>query len=177
MARQVPQPHVERITPFKQHPVVVGVIPGQPDVLTATAVALAQGLGVGLFFAFVDPQRVTEQEFADGTVRHSGLDPDLDDERWRDQQDELLAILRRQLEGTGVAWEFRFLAGRADRALTHLARAVDASAIVVGSTSTTANARMHRLLEGSLAEHLTHHQHRPVLVVPTAVVDWKDDWR
>lgn len=26
--------------------------------------------------------------------------------------------------------------------------------------------------DGSVAFHLTHHQHRPVLVVPLQVVDW-----
>ena len=32
-----------------------------------------------------------------------------------------------QLAGHDLDWEFRYLAGRPDRALTHLARAVDAS--------------------------------------------------
>ena len=77
------------------------------------------------------------------------------------------------LAGSGVAWEFRYLAGRADRALTHLARAVDASAIVVGARRPTSGERLHEFFEGSIALHLTRHQHRPVLVVPLSVVDWK----
>lgn len=59
-----------------------------------------------------------------------------------------------------------------DRSLTHLARAVDASAIVVGTRVPGFGARMRQFVDGSVALHLSHHQHRPVLVVPLAVVDW-----
>ena len=78
-----------------------------------------------------------------------------------------------------MSWEFRYLAGRADRALTHLARAVDAAVIVVGTRRPGGGGRMHELLQGSVGAHLAHHQHRPVLVVPTEVVDWKTplQWR
>ena len=62
---------------------------------------------------------------------------------------------------------------RPDRSLTHLARAVDAAVIVVGAATPGVSHRMHHLLEGSVATHLSQHQHRPVLVVPLAVVDWK----
>ena len=71
----------------------------------------------------------------------------------------------------GVAAEFRYLAGRADRALTHLARAVDASAFVVGAH--TGGRRARDFLEESLSVRLAHHQHRPVLTVPLEVVDWR----
>ena len=76
------------------------------------------------------------------------------------------------MDGQGVPWQFRYLAGRVDRALTHLARAVDAAAFVVG----THVGRHHRIADfvnGSMSMQLSHRQHRPVLVVPLEVVDWK----
>ena len=92
------------------------------------------------------------------------------DDAWHTREDQL----REQLEGvlTGVDWEFRYLAGRVDRSLTHLARAVDAAAIVVGTRVPGVGARLREFVDGSVALHLSHHQHRPVLVVPLAVVDW-----
>ena len=83
------------------------------------------------------------------------------------------------LAGSGVAWEFRYLAGRPDRALTHLARAVDAAVIVVGTGRPGRSGRFHGLLDAAVGTHLVHHQHRPVLTVPTSVVDWRTplEWR
>jgi nucleotide-binding universal stress UspA family protein len=72
-----------------------------------------------------------------------------------------------------VPWAFRYLAGRPDRALTHLARAVDASAFVIGTRAPGPGSRMREAMEGSVAVRLTHHQHRPVLIVPLEVIDWK----
>ncbi len=164
--RQVPQPALSRMTPFAGHPIVVGVTPGQSPLVAATAASWAIALGVRLYPAYVDPTRITEREFPDGTVQHSGLDPDSDGEQgWQRRRADLDAELHALLDGSGVAWEFRYLAGRVDRALTHLARAVDAAAFVVGAHDGHAR--------GSVAAHLVHHQHRPVLVVPVAVVDWQ----
>lgn len=128
MSRVPPQPHPSRITPFAGHPIVVGVTPDQPELVTLTALELARALGVGLFFAYADPGRVVGREFPDGSVEHVDLDPDLsDDEQWRRREAQLKGFLGHTLAGAGVGWEFRYLAGRADRALTHLARAVDAA--------------------------------------------------
>lgn len=180
MTRVPPQPHPSRITPFAGHPIVVGVTPDQPELVTLTAVELARALGATIFFGYADPGRVTEREFADGSVQHADLDPDLsDDEQWRRREAALKGSLTHMLAGSGVSWEFRYLAGRADRALTHLARAVDAAVIVVGTRRPGGGGRMQHLLQGSVGAHLSHHQHRPVLVVPTEVVDWKTplEWR
>ncbi len=170
---QVPQPHPSRITPFAGHPVVAGVSPGLPAVVVLTAASLAEALGVPAFFAFADPGRIVEREFPDGRVQHADLDPDLfDDETWRVREAALTAEIAALLAGRAVHWEFRYLAGRPDRALTHLARAVDAAAIIVGAHR-PGGGRLAELLQGAIGSHLAHHQHRPVLVVPTAVVDWK----
>lgn len=178
--KQVPQPHPSRITPFNNHAVVVGVTPEQPEVVLLTAAELARAQGGVLFCAYADPGRVVEREFPDGRVEHSDMDPDLsDDEEWRRREETLLAAIGELMAGSEVPWEFRYLAGRPDRALTHLARAVDAAVIVVGTGRPGRSGRFHGLLDAAVGTHLVHHQHRPVLTVPTSVVDWKTplEWR
>lgn len=169
----MPQPALERIVPFAGHPVVVGIVPDQHPLVVRTAVMLAAANGAGLHLGYADPSRYVVDEGADGTVRHAPLDPDSDDETWRDTS-EALARWANELVNGEVPWSFTYLAGRPDRALTHLARAVDAAAIVVGTRPPGAGARLKEFLEGSVAAHLSHHQHRPVLTVPLSVVDWKE---
>ena len=94
------------------------------------------------------------------------------DDSWREREAHLRAFLEEVLVDSDVGWHVRYLAGRPDRALTHLARAVDASAIVVGTHTPRASSRWHDVMDGSVAARLSHHQHRPVLVVPLRVVDW-----
>ena len=174
--KSVPQPSPSRLTDFSGSPIVVGVTPGQDELVALTAASWARALGVTLMCAYVDPRRVVKEEFADGSVRHVSVEPDADEDAWKEKE----AALLEQLGGVlhGVDWEFRYLAGRVDRSLTHLARAVDASAIVVGPRVPGIGARMREFVDGSVALHLSHHQHRPVLSVPLAVVDWftKKPW-
>jgi nucleotide-binding universal stress UspA family protein len=157
------------------HPLVVAVEPGQPDLVALTAAAWARDAGVSeLYFAYVDGSRFTREEYADGTVLHEAVDPDGLDEAWQERQRRIEEFLDRVLAGSGVPWHFRYLAGRADRALTHLARAVDAAGFVLGTRAPGPGSRMREFLEGSVAVRLSHHQHRPVLLVPLQVVDWKE---
>jgi nucleotide-binding universal stress UspA family protein len=162
------------MVPIPGHPLVVGIAPGQSELVAVTAAAWAEALGgVPLHFAYVDATRIVDQEYADGTVRHSSLDPDLADDSWTRVEQELREHLIVLLADHKGPWDFRYLAGRPDRALTHLARAVEASAFIVGARRPSSTERVREFLSGSLALHLTRHQHRPVLVVPVAVVDWK----
>lgn len=173
---QVPQPHPSRLTPFGGHPAVVGIVPDQPELVLLTAVSWAQGMGnVALHVAYADPMRYTVEELPDGSVRHADVDPDVGDELWIQHAAAMEAFVAEHLEGTGVPWRFVYLAGRPDRALTHLARAVDAAVIIVGAKVPRAGGRttVREFLEGSVAVRLVHHQHRPVLTVPLSVVDWK----
>lgn len=168
----VPQPSLERMTPFAGHPLVVGVTPGQEPLVVRTAVSLAQAIGApALHLAYVDTSRYAVEEHADGRVRHAPLDPDSDDEGWHALEARLTAQVRDAV-ADDVPWLFHYLAGRPDRALTHLARAVDAAAIVVGTRAH--GGRLRDVIEGSVAAHLAHHQHRPVVTVPLSVVDWRD---
>ncbi len=142
-AHDVPQPGFDRMVPLLGHPLVVGVKPGQADLVPRTAMAWARGAGVSaLYFAYVDPTRFVRVEHPDGTVSHDAVDPDGADEAWRDRQHELVAWLEEILADARVPWHFRYLAGRPDRTLTHLARAVDAAGFVVGAREPGAGARM-----------------------------------
>ena len=176
----VPQPGPSRITDFAGHPLVVAIAPNHPAHLVLTAVSLARAVGAQtLYVAHVDPQRYTLEEFPDGTVRHADIRPDVADDTWKDRARALEDEVGRTLEGSGQDWTFRYLAGRPDRALTHLARAVDAAVIVVGTGRPGRSGRFHGLLDAAVGTHLVHHQHRPVLTVPTSVVDWRTplEWR
>src|SRR5450830_291127 len=177
--RQTPQPSPSRMTPFSGHPIVVAIVPHEPELVALTAASWSRAAGgVTVYFAYVDPARFTVQEFPDGTVRHADIDPDADGDSWVTRQAQIEESLTHVLGDSGVPWELRYLAGRADRALTHLARAVDAAAIVVGTRAPGTGARFREAVEGSVAVQLSHHQHRPVLVVPLSVVDWKTPlWR
>jgi nucleotide-binding universal stress UspA family protein len=169
-----PQPHPSRLTDFAGHPLVVAVVPDQPPLVGVTALSLATATRApALYFAYVDSSRYAVEEFSDGTVRHAPIDPDLDDEEWPTTQARLIEAVTQTMAGHDVPWHFRYLAGRVDRALTHLARAVDAAVFVVG----THVGRHHRIADfvnGSVSIQLAHRQHRPVLVVPLTVVDWED---
>jgi len=134
--------------------------------------ALAVGASA-LHCAYVDESRYVVEEMSDGSVRHLPIDPDGPDEAWRQRQRQVVDHLTDVLADGPMPWVFHYLAGRPDRALTHLARRVDASAFVIGTRRPGAGARMRDVMEGSVAFRLTHHQHRPVLVVPLEVVDWK----
>ncbi|MFC0712914.1 universal stress protein [Cellulomonas biazotea] len=176
----VPQPAVERMTPFAGRPAVVGVVPHQHPLVVLTAASWARAAGARLHLAYVDPTRYVVEEHPDGTVQHAPVDPDTADDRWRTTEDALRAELGAVLQDADVPWDLHYLAGRPDRALTHLARAVDAAVLVVGTRTHGAGAHLRELVEGSVAAHLTHHQHRPVLVVPLDVVDWAEGggpWR
>lgn len=170
--REVPQPAPHRIEPVTGSPLVVGVVPGQSHLVVLTAATWAQATGGSLYCGYADPTRIVDEEFQDGTVRHSPLEPDREDDDWRRRRDELRDWLAETLAASPVTWELRYLAGRADRALTHLARAVNASAIVVGARQTRGE-RIHDFFAESVGLHLARHQHRPVLAVPLSVVDWK----
>jgi len=189
VTRSAPQPAVERIVEPAAHALVVGVVPGQPELVVRTAARWALAVGGTLHLAYVDTGRYVVEEHPDGTVRHAPVDPDGVDDTWDTVEADLRAWVEQLLGPTSaptgiptgiptstasaaVPWVLHYLAGRPDRALTHLARAVDAAAIVVGTRAPGPGSKLRELVDGSVAVHLAHHQHRPVLTVPLDVVDW-----
>lgn len=150
--------------------IVVAVEPKQSDVVLLQAAALAHDLGVDLVCAHVDLGRYPVEEHADGTVVSLPFDPDLPD-LGEDVFDPALADhIHDVLQESDVRYRLRALAGDPARALGHLADAVDARLIVVGTHHRGLRRGMHDFFEGSVAVHLAHRQHRPVVVIPLSPV-------
>ncbi|NUP58137.1 MAG: universal stress protein [Pseudarthrobacter sp.] len=148
-------------------PVLTGVVPGQPLAVAHRAAELAVSLDVELVCAYVDVTTYLAEE-PDGRVEALPIDPDGIDDDIEDISAGIRERLQEALEGAGVRWSFVTLAGDPARALGRLAESRDASVIVVGTRERGLGARLEELLVGSVAVHLTHRQHRPVLVVPLA---------
>ncbi|MGR0221282.1 universal stress protein [Agromyces sp. ZXT2-6] len=183
-----------------QRTLVVGVMAAQPDAVATQAAALAAQLGTRLVCATVDAGRYVVEERPDGGIRSAPFDPDLADadaafadadadagtangaDAAVDRVDpELEARLHALLDPTGVAWETRALAGDPARALARLAETLDAMMIVVGTREGGLRGTLHELFNGSVAAHLAHRQHRPVVVIPLspvglgAALPWESD--
>jgi nucleotide-binding universal stress UspA family protein len=159
-----PTPYVpRRIT----GPVLMGVVPGQPLAVAHRAAELAYSLNVKMICAYVDVTSYLAEE-PDGRVETLPIDPDGIDDDIEGISAGIRERLQEALDGSRVRWSFVTLAGDPARALGRLAESADASVIVVGTRERGLGARFDELLVGSVAVHLTHRQHRPVLVVPLA---------
>ena len=146
-------------------PLLVGVVPGQHPEVLQTAVALAQQLMAPLLFAYVDEASyLVEWDPARSTHRLS-LHPDKNDDDIRSVTEDLKSVIVVR-PGTPTEWTLRTLAGDPARALGRLAAEVNAPMIIVGTPERGFGHRITELLNGSVAAWLTHHQSRPVLVVP-----------
>jgi len=148
-------------------PLLVGVVPGQHPEVLQTAVTLAQQLTAPLLFAYVDEASyLVEWDPARSTHRLS-LHPDKNDDDIRSVTEELKSVIVSAVRpGTPTEWTLRTLAGDPARALGRLAAEVNAPMIIVGTPERGFGHRITELLNGSVAAWLTHHQSRPVLVVP-----------
>jgi len=160
--------------------VVVGVTVGMPDAVVTTAADFAHRLDAQLMCGFVDVSHYPVEVLPDGSVRSMPVDPDVDtiDSTF---PAVLLEELRRILDPLEVQWSTRYLSGDPSRALTVLADVLDAALIVVGTRDSTMRASVREFFSGSVAVHLAHRQHRPILVVPVnpissgAPLPWESD--
>ncbi|HEY8912827.1 universal stress protein [Lacisediminihabitans sp.] len=150
--------------------VVVGIVPGQSDDVVLQAAMFASRFEAQLVCAFVETSRYVVEELADGSVRSLPFDPDLPELRDEVFDPELAAHLGSLLAARNVRWSTRALAGDPARALAHLADAVDAAMIVVGTRRTSPRRGIREFFGGSVAAQLAHRQHRPVVVIPQAPV-------
>lgn len=153
-------------TPAAVGPVVVGVIPAQPPAVVERAVSLAAALGTSVVCAYVDPTSYTTSARREGAERVVAIDPDAGESLAREQGARIEKVLKSRLESSAVPWSFQTLAGEPSRELSRLAERTDASFIVVGTREPGLAARLEEFIAGSVAVHLAHHQHRPVVIVP-----------
>lgn len=154
------------MTEYRSRCIVVGVTPQQPPVVVQRAVRFARRFDAVLVCAHVAAGNYVVTEHPDGSVESRPNDPDLPE--WDNAvfDPDLTARIRGMIGDTGVAVEFRELAGDTGHALARLAEILDAEMIVVGSRSGGMRTSMREFFSGSVAVHLAHRQPRPLVVIP-----------
>lgn len=156
-------------------PLLVGMVPGQHPEVLKTAVNLAQKLSVPLLCAYVDEASYLVEWDPARSAHRLSLHPDRNDDDIRSVTAELKSAITSAIpNGGGTAWTLRTLAGDPARALGRLASEVNAPMIIVGTPERGFGHRLTEFLNGSVAAWLTHHQSRPVLVVPFRMAAHQD---
>jgi hypothetical protein len=129
------------------------------------AAQLADGLGVHLICAFVDPSGYLAEYEPARTRTASSIDPPTNNEALFPATD-VRSLLEAVLGAPGEGWSLRVLNGSVPDALARLADSAGASAIVVGGPRHGARASLSRVLERSVSVRLMALQRRPVIVIP-----------
>ena len=150
-------------------PLVVGVVPGQHPEVLQTAASLAKTLAAPMICAYVDEASYLVEWDPARSAHRLSLHPDADDARVRETTQELRAVIEARCAGLGIEWTLRTLAGDPARAIGRLAADANACMIVVGTPERGIGHRISAALNGSVAAWLSHHQERPILIVPAAV--------
>ena len=149
-------------------PLVVGVVPGQHPEVLQTAALLARSLAAPLIFAYVDEASYLVEWDPARSAHRLSLHPDADEARIRQTTQELRSVLEARCANLGIEWSLRTLAGDPARAIGRLAADANARMIVVGTPERGIGHRISAALNGSVAAWLSHHQERPILIVPAA---------
>ncbi|HJV99550.1 MAG TPA: universal stress protein [Arthrobacter sp.] len=150
-------------------PLLVGVMPDQHPEVLRTATQLAARLSAPLLCAYVDEASYLVEWDPARSAHRLSLHPDKDDEEVRAVTLEIRAVIEDAVGAAGdpsINWTLRTLAGDPARALARLAAETNAPMIVVGTSERGLAHRISEALNGSVAAWLSHHQSRPVLVVP-----------
>lgn len=155
--------------------IVVGVVPGQSAAVLNCAALFARRFDAELVCASVDLSHYTADRRPDGTVYALPINSDLVDGKIEQFDPALRHTIAGVLDPLGVRWSTRALAGGAAMELARLAGDLNAAMIVVGTRERGIKDSLREFLNGSVAAHLTHHQHRPVVVVPVNPVARDDD--
>jgi nucleotide-binding universal stress UspA family protein len=147
--------------------IVVGVELDEDSIVLRQAAKFARHFDATLVCVISDPGRYAASEAPDGTVTSLDIDPDQAEYERRETFDQKL---RTQVDAVlgpeGIEWTPRAMAGDPAVQLAHVADEVDAVMIVVGSHRPGRWGAMREFLNGSVAAHLVHRQHRPVVVIP-----------
>jgi nucleotide-binding universal stress UspA family protein len=150
--------------------IVVGVTVRQPLTVLHHAVRFARQFNAVLVCANVDQTSYVVTEHPDGTIESLPIDPDALEEPTRTFDEELAGRIRAVADKAGVQVEFRQLAGDIAHALDRLADLRQAEMIMVGSRRRGVWSGLQEFFGGSVAAHLAHRQHRPVVVIPLTPV-------
>ena len=154
--------------------IVVGVTPTQPPAVLDHAVRFARAFDAVLVCANVDPSSYVVAEHPDGSIESLPIDPDAPEETTSPLEGELANRIRAVAGQASVEVDFRQLAGDIAHALGRLGDVLLAEMIVVGSRRRGVWSGLQEFFGGSVAAHLAHRQHRPVVVIPLAPVSAGD---
>ncbi len=146
--------------------IIVGVVKSQPASVLEQAAEFARKFDAMLVCASVDPSRYLVERFSDGRFTSMPIDPEIQDLRVEKFDEALRDQIGAVLDPLGVRWSVRPLVGDPSHELIALADRVDAVMIVVGVRSPGFRGTLQEFFTGSVAAHLAHRQHRPVIIVP-----------
>lgn len=158
------------VTPSSPPPrgvLLAAVVTAAAPLVLREATAVATAMNLDVVALHVDAARQVITRHPDGTVDSVPLDPDADAEPDPRALAGLRALVRTTRE-QGSAVTLIEGAGNPAEEIALLAEHLDARMIVVGTRERGFAHGLVELLTGSVAVHLAHHQHRPVLVVPLA---------
>jgi nucleotide-binding universal stress UspA family protein len=144
-------------------------MPDQHPEVLRTATQMAARLSAPLLCAYVDEASYLVEWDPARSAHRLSLHPDKDDDDVRAVTLEIRAVIEDAVGASGdpsINWTLRTLAGDPARALARLAAETNAPMIVVGTSEKGLAHRISEALNGSVAAWLSHHQSRPVLVVP-----------
>lgn len=161
------------------HPLLVGVIPNQHPEVLRTAAEMAAKLSTPLVCAYVDEASYLVEWDPARSAHRLSLHPEKDDDDIRAVTTDLEKVIEAAMNdaaagGAPVEWSLRTLAGDPARALARLAAESDAPMIIVGTSERGVAHRIAEALNGSVGAWLSHHQSRPVLVVPYRMAAHED---
>ena len=149
-------------------PLLLGILTEQHPEVFETASDFARRLNAPLVCAYVDEASYLVEWDPSRDTHRLSLHPEKDDADVAAVRQDLKSRIAGLAQGTGVEWTLRLLAGDPARALGRLAAEINASMIIVGSPEPGIGHRISEALNGSVASWLSHHQSRPVLIVPLA---------
>lgn len=146
--------------------VVVGVHSGQPDDVVLHAIRFAEIFGAELVCATVAEahpgsnasKRAQGEQDRDAVDSIGEVEPEF--------ADHLLRLLNR----SSVPRSLHRLSGDPAEELDRLAEELSAKVIIVGTRRPSLRASAHEFFAGSVAVHLAHRQHRPVIIIPLTPV-------
>jgi nucleotide-binding universal stress UspA family protein len=152
-------------------PLLVGIMPGQHPEVLQTAAALAARLGTPLVCAYVDEASYLVDWDPARSAHRLSLHPETDDDKVRalttGLEAEIQGVVDKLAPEAGtLKWTLQTLSGDPARAIGQLAAQTNAPMIIVGTSERGFTHRLSEALNGSVGAWLTHHQSRPVLVVP-----------
>jgi nucleotide-binding universal stress UspA family protein len=160
-------------------PLLVGVAPNQHPEVLQTAANLAARLGTRLLCAYVDEASYLVEWDPARSAHRLSLHPDADAGNIGGVTLELKVAIEAAVAqvppGTAAAeWTLQTLTGDPARALAQLAAESNAPMIIVGTSERGFSHRLAEALSGSVGAWLTHHQSRPVLIVPYRMAAHED---